>query len=1043
MAEENYIDINTLSKSLLKEENKRLIELMLEGDFDARQKLIESNMRLVPYRVSNRYGSVNYDKEELISIGNLGLIKAVDTFDPAKETALSTYAIKCIDNEINMFLRKLKKVQKDISLSQPVNISSKDKERHIEDFLSDGLDIEEEYINTETILRVRELVKKLPPALRETVNLYYGFNDGKRYTQEEIAKKANCQQPSIYKRLKKAEKLIKRELEKQEKEKTKDLTPASTKDQNSPKKVASAKKECKLSGKTTSVKTFYELLSDFSKEDIDSVINRLSEENKSVIMQRYNNGLDASPVKYLDKEINKRFYAILTNIKGRLIYMTSDKKTRFKCLYDNFPEYSKEQVDQAISVLGDEEKQLILTRYDGNFNNRPIGKLTSQQSNRFYRVTIPKIKRIIVRQEGKAEQANVTSGKKPKKQYSRKTFYELLSPYPKEWVDEAFESLTKEEKQIILDRYSGNLNFEPVKTMNTTTCNRIHKSIIPKIKHAIAVKHSKKRKCKTIYEYFCKYSKDQIDKAIASLSDEEKKIILLRYDGNLNNPDTGKLTESQSGKFYGCIIPKMKNRLIAQDIEIQNASQLPKPVKPNTGEVEDIEKQEKEKTTSDKTFYELLSGFSKEDIDKVVKGLTEDNKNVIMQKYNNGLEAPPAKYLDKEINRKFSSILTNIRRKLTDISKGKKTRFKCLYDNFPEYSKSQIDKAVSILDDAEKQLILTRYNGNFDNRPSGKLTSQQSGHFYCVTIPKIKRILITQNNECIKTNTMPAKNPQNQEKKPKNIGKTFYELLSPYPKELVDEALKNLTAEEQQIIFDRYNGNLDSLPVRLMSAATCNRIHKSIIPKIKYAIAVKYSGKSKGKTIYEYFYNYSKDQIDKAIASLNDEEKKIILLRYDGDLHNPATGKLTEAQRRKFYGHIVPKIKNNLIAQDIEIQNALPLPRTIKPITEEVEELTKADYQKILELIKNKDFAYIIYGFKPKEIMMIILLLGYINSKSYSISTIAKFLEISESEAISAGKSALEKFKQRINQIMEGEDFSTQGAISPAEKDSGDSPFHM
>ena len=75
--------------------------------------------------------------------------------------------------------------------------------------------------------------------------------------------------------------------------------------------------------------------------------------------------------------------------------------------------------------------------------------------------------------------------------------------------------------------------------------------------------------------------------------------------------------------------------------------------------------------------------------------------------------------------------------------------------------------------------------------------------------------------------------------------------------------------------------------------------------------------------------------------------------------------------------------------------------------------------------------------------MMIILLLGYINSKSYTISTIAKFLEISESEAVSAGKSALEKFKQRINQIMEGEDFSTQGAISPAEKDSGDSPFHM
>ena len=692
MAEENYIDINTLPKTLLNEETKQLIKLMVEGDFNARQKLIESNMRLVTYRVSTRFGTVNYDKEELVSIGNLGLIKAVDTFDSKREISLATYAIKCIDNEIYMFLRKLKKVQADISLSQPVNIASKDKERHIEDFLSDGLDIEEEYLNAETILRVRELVKKLPPALRETVSLYYGFNDGKRYTQEEIAKKANCFQSTIHKRLKKAEKLIKRELEKQEQETHNYTTPASTKDQNQPKKVASANKECKLSGKTTSVKTFYELLSDFSKEDIDSVINCLSEENKSVIMQRYNNGLDRPPVKYLDKVINKRFYAILTNIKGRLIYMTSDKKTRFKCLYDNFPEYSKEQVDQAILVLGDEEKQLILTRYNGDFNKRPTGKLTTQQSNHFYCVTIPKIKRILIRQEGKVEQANVTPRKNPQKKYSRKTFYELLSPYPKEWVDEAFESLTEEEKQIILDRYGGNLNFEPVKTTSTATCKKIHQSIIPKIKHAIAVKHSEKGKCKTIYEYFCKYSREQIDKAIASLSDEEKKIVLLRY---------------------------------------------------------------------------------------------------------------------------------------------------------------------------------------------------------------------------------------------------------------------------------------------------------------------------------------------------------------DGDLNNPATGKLTEAQKRKFYSYIVRKIRNRLSAQDVATQNAKQLPKPVKPSTEEVEELTKEDYQKVLELIKNKDFAYIIYGFKPKEIMMIILLLGYINSKSYSISTIAKFLEISESETISAGKSALEKFKQRINQIMEGEDFSTQGAISPTEKDSGDSPFHM
>lgn len=705
MAEENYIDINALPKSLLKEENKRLIKLMLEGDFDARQKLIESNMRLVTYRVSTRFGTVNYDKEELVSIGNLGLIKAIDTFDSKREISLATYAIKCIDNEINMFLRKLKKVQKDISLSQPVNIGQKDTERHIEDFLSDGLDIEEEYINTETILRVRELVKKLPPALRETVNLYYGFNGGKRYTQKEMAKKANCYQSTIQKRLKKAEKLIKRELEKQETHNY--LTRASTKVITPPKKAISANQE----------------------------------------------------------------------------------------------------------------------------------------------YTLPK------------------------------------------------------------------------------------------------------------------------------------------------------------------------------------------------------------KITRNKTFYELLSDFSKEDVDKVVKGLTEENKNVIMQRYSEGLDSLPTKNLDKEIKKRFYAVLTCVRNKLRTIANGKKTRFKFLYENFPEYSKSQVDKAISVLSDEEMQLLLTRYNGNFNNRPTGKLTTQQKGHFYYVTIPKIKKILISQNDEEAKTQTAMHKNskPKTQDKsqkasaKEKKIyhGKTFYELLKSYPKEWVDEAFESLSEEEKQIVFDRYNGNLNSHPVTSMNAAMSSKIHQSIIPKIKRAIAVKHSGKNPGKTIYEYFYKYSKDQIDKAIASLSDEEKKIILLRYDGDLNNPASGNLTEAQKGKFYSYIVPKIKNNLIVQDIETQNALPLPRPVKSTTEEVEELTKEDYQKVLELIKNKDFAYIIHGFESKEIMMIILLLGYINSKSYSISTIAKFLEISENEAISAGKSALEKFKQRINQIMDGEDFSTQGAILPTEKDSGDSPFHM
>ena len=104
-----FIDDYNPPGPLSNQEVNKLLEKIKQGDECARKKLAEHNIRLVIYEVTRRFNSVPYDKKDLISIGNIGLMKAISTFDISKKTKFLTYAVKCIDNEILMFLRNLRK----------------------------------------------------------------------------------------------------------------------------------------------------------------------------------------------------------------------------------------------------------------------------------------------------------------------------------------------------------------------------------------------------------------------------------------------------------------------------------------------------------------------------------------------------------------------------------------------------------------------------------------------------------------------------------------------------------------------------------------------------------------------------------------------------------------------------------------------------------------------------------------------------------------------------------------------------------------------
>lgn len=186
-----------LPPPLKKEIEEDLVRKSNTGDLDARNKLIEHNLRLVVF-LAKKYDNTMYDLEDLVSIGTIGLIKGVKTYKLDKNIKLATYASRCIDNEILMFLRKNKKRMSEVSFEDSVNLDSEGNELHIEDIFGTEEDLVEKSIECkdDKILLASE-VKKLDERDKEIIELRYGLSGKKELTQKELAEKLNISQSYI------------------------------------------------------------------------------------------------------------------------------------------------------------------------------------------------------------------------------------------------------------------------------------------------------------------------------------------------------------------------------------------------------------------------------------------------------------------------------------------------------------------------------------------------------------------------------------------------------------------------------------------------------------------------------------------------------------------------------------------------------------------------------------------------------------------------------------------------------------------------------
>lgn len=357
--EELFIESNKIPKPLPKKDLYSYLEQYKQGNLKAREQVIIHNIRLVLNQVSKKFANTPYDKNELVSVGIVGLVKSVDTFDTNKNFEFATYATKCINNEILMFLRKGKKSAFDQSINTPIGTDKEGKEKKIEDILEDDTsNFVSEYEKQITYNEIRKVVYNLPNRDREIILLHFGFIDDRTYTQKEIADKLKISQSYVSRLIIKIVKKIGIQLQENGVIETIGRTGKRTKNI----------KSNKLPLQPSSITPIINIQ---RQEKIESV------NQNEIAIEEFSIGVE-------ERKFEK--------MRGK----------KLQTIYEYLKEYTREEIDAMLSKLTEEEKSLIKLRYGEDLDN-PVASSTwgKEETNKFYGSLIPKMKRLLTNPEGK------------------------------------------------------------------------------------------------------------------------------------------------------------------------------------------------------------------------------------------------------------------------------------------------------------------------------------------------------------------------------------------------------------------------------------------------------------------------------------------------------------------------------------------------------------------------------------------------------------------------------------------------------------------
>ena len=201
-----------LPPPLSKKEEMELLTRLMEKDDDARKKLVEKNLRLVVY-IAKKFENSGVNIEDLISIGTIGLMKAINSFNLDKNIKLATYASRCIENEILMHLRKVQRIKSEISIDEPINVDGEGNDLSLVDILgSDNDTVYKEVEESDNRKVLRRAIMNLNDREKMIMELRYGFEGKDELTQKEVADKLGISQSYISRIEKKVINRLKKEF---------------------------------------------------------------------------------------------------------------------------------------------------------------------------------------------------------------------------------------------------------------------------------------------------------------------------------------------------------------------------------------------------------------------------------------------------------------------------------------------------------------------------------------------------------------------------------------------------------------------------------------------------------------------------------------------------------------------------------------------------------------------------------------------------------------------------------------------------------------
>ena len=429
-----------LPNCLSNEEIKELFTKMQEGDLNAREEIIKHNSRLVLIVIKKICRNKTDDKEDLFSIGMIGLIKAVDTFRLDMNIKFSSYASICIKNEILMYFRKSNRIIKNEVSTIYKNNETEEELSLLNINLDESVNIDLDYENKDTYRIINKLVNSLPEKERTIMEYYYGFNNQKVITQREISQKMGIGQTQVCRKIKRILKKLREELIKQniiDSGDNGELLKTIKKDDD--RSVTVKKKE-----KVIKLPSIEEYLEEYSKEDRKIMFLGLTEKEKYIINKYF--FLEGNKP-YLQEEIALQLGMTVDELNKEIREIINKMKRIYKEEKEKQKQTKEQSIENIMNIINEPKKKgRKVKRYGNDLENPMIKKdFTDDDRKCFYGKLLPKMRMLLKKTRPDTDiTKEIKDNKLEKKDYLK--VIELMRSYS---FHEMLKLLTPKEAVII------------------------------------------------------------------------------------------------------------------------------------------------------------------------------------------------------------------------------------------------------------------------------------------------------------------------------------------------------------------------------------------------------------------------------------------------------------------------------------------------------------------------------------------------------------------------------------------------------------------